>query len=87
MIDWQPIETAPKDGTHILVYTDIATVDVVHIAFWVEDEHDMWRDQGFDSKAELIGWWSYTRNSVSQDKLDEWRTPTHWAPYNPPVTA
>lgn len=76
MIDWQPIETAPKDGDNILVYADI----------WVADEYDMWRDQGFDSKEDLIGWWSYTRGSVSQEKLDEYRTPTHWAPYNSPVT-
>lgn len=85
MINWQTIDTAPKDGTEVLVYIDVATVGVVHIAWWENDEHDLWRDQGFDNKAEVIGWWSYTCGSVSQEKLNDYLSPTHWAPYNPPV--
>ncbi len=32
--EWQPIETAPKDGTHILVYRPEYSNDVIGIDFW-----------------------------------------------------
>jgi hypothetical protein len=31
--EWQPIESAPKDGTEILV-TDARTKDWTHVAYW-----------------------------------------------------
>lgn len=76
-MEWQPIETAPKDGTDIIVGMDIATVWVVHVAFWRDYDLDM-EDTGWTSDDE--GWWSYVRGSVSQEKLDGYRTPTHWIP-------
>ena len=87
MIDWQPIETAPKDGTNVLVYYVRGGVPVVHIAWY--DSPDEWEklaENGLvlDSREEWVGWWSYTRGSVTQEKLDDWQTPTHWAPYNGP---
>lgn len=75
---WKPISTAPKDGTDILVYYEFATVPIVHIAYYDNDEHDMWEYQGFKSKEEKIGWWSYVENSVSQHKLEDLHAPTHW---------
>lgn len=80
---WQPIKTAPKDGTDILVYKDIATVPVVHIAWYRSEEE--WNESGqfcggWDSLEEWQGWWSYTRNSVTQEKLDGYAEPTHWMP-------
>lgn len=80
MTNWQPIETAPKDGTDILVYYEFATVPIVHIAYYDTDEHDLWKDQGFDNKEDKIGWWSYVQNSVSQHKLEGYSAPTHWMP-------
>ena len=44
--DWQPIETAPKDGTKILVNC----VGVVTQAKWVEDDLDGY--QGW------LAWWA-----------------------------
>lgn len=79
---WQPIETAPRDGTEILVFYQKAGVDFVHIAFW--DDGDMWEHQGFASQGEVTGWWSYVENSVSQHKLDGYDEPTHWMPFNGP---
>jgi hypothetical protein len=29
---------------------------------------------------EDAGWWSYTNHSVTQEKLKDHRTPTHWMP-------
>lgn len=77
-MEWFDINTAPKDGTDILVYYEFATVPIVHIAYYDSDEHDMWEMQKFDSKEDKIGWWSYVENSVSQHKLVGYNTPTHW---------
>ena len=80
---WQDISTAPKDGTGILVYTDIATVPVVHIA-WYRNA-DEWERSGqycggWESLEEWEGWWSYVHNSISQEKLEGFKEPTHWMP-------
>lgn len=72
-MNWQPIETAPKDGTEIIaMYMHIDT-QIVHNAFWLEDE------EGKDT-----GWWSYDKSEVSRVQLDDYWTPTHWMPLPPP---
>lgn len=86
---WLPIESAPKDGTNILVYTEIATQPVVHIA-WYRSEAEYEESGKFCFSdfclEEWEGWWSYTRSSVSQRKLDDF-PPTHWMPLpQPPQT-
>lgn len=84
---WQPISTAPKDGTDVLVYFQIAGTPIVHIA-WFNSENEWERSGQYasagESKDEYVGWWSYVRGSVTQEKLDEWRAPTHWQPFFPP---
>jgi hypothetical protein len=69
---WELIETAPKDGTDVLVmYVHIDT-QVVHNGFWIGTDDT-------DNESE-IGWWSYQHSEVSRIKLDDWMTPTHWLP-------
>lgn len=77
---WLPIETAPRDGTEILVFKDIATVPVVHIARF-EKADEMFYD---DDPDKSDGWWSYTHNSVGQEMLVGYKYPTHWMPLPKP---
>ncbi len=85
MIDWRSIETAPKNGDDLLVHYEFGGVSIIHIAWWNNDDHDLWAQQGHKSKDEAIGWWSYVENSMTQHKLEGPHTPTHWAPLNLPV--
>jgi hypothetical protein len=73
---WQPIETAPKDGTPILV----ADAKSVEVGVWQEETEDdtecgVVTIPGFDA-----GWWG-----------SEWqpggKQPTHWMPMPDPPAA
>ena len=73
MSEWQPIETAPKDGTYIVVSDGVR----VSLGLWVSDV-----DQGADYEGQIgmAGWWSVDLGA----KLDR---PTHWMPLpDPPAT-
>jgi hypothetical protein len=66
-IDWQPIETAPKDGTTILVWPP-TWIGCISCAKWSEDQHAN-RPRPFWSRFDSH------RDSDSRSK-----PPTHWAP-------
>ena len=69
-LKWQPIETAPKDGTEIIVmYVNIAT-QIVHAACWIEDEYD----------PSETGWWSNDWNEIGSVIMKGAYAPTHWMP-------
>ena len=76
MTDWQPIDTAPKDGTDIIVMYMHINTQIVHAAFWMEYE------EGLDD-PDIEGWWSYVWSEVSRTKLDGSCSPTHWMPLPP----
>ena len=77
MIDWQPIETAPRDGRDVLIYVDQATVPLVRLA-WYKTPKDV-EELGGD--PEEVGWWSFYL-SCGSEKLS-WE-PTHWAVWEGP---
>ena len=77
LISWKPIETAPKDGTDVLVMYMHIDTQIVHNAFWLSDE---------GCNDNIVGWWTYEHSEVSRILLDDWMTPTHWMPLPPEPT-
>ena len=75
---WQPMETAPKDRTSILVMYMHIDTQIVHNAFYIAT------DVVDDSKE--AGWWTYLHSEVSRIKLHDWMTPTYWMPIPPAPT-
>lgn len=68
---WQPIETAPKDGTQILGFcADAAAGREFWVVLWVEDEE--YPDGGF---------WL---DASKQDSMTVDAEPTHWVPLPAP---
>lgn len=76
MSEWQPIETAPKDGTDVIVMYMHCETQCVFNAFYASEEHH-WEKRD-------VGWWSYEHSEVSRIRLDGFMTPTYWMPL-PPV--
>ncbi len=77
MSKWMPIETAPKDGSEVLLGVEIASVWITRGGFY--DDGYMFDVVGSEKPEDVIGWWSY-ENSVSQERLEGIYEPTHWAP-------
>jgi len=68
--DWQPIETAPKDGTRILIWSHYAI-----IAWWVTDYTNTRDDEHFDGV-----WLVYQGDDPWYDEYLNLGAPTHWTP-------
>jgi hypothetical protein len=69
---WQPIETAPKDGTAILVRVPNYAYDSSETMTVVRWRHECWE---------------LTRGGSYAEDHDLNATPTHWMPLpEPPVT-
>ena len=78
---WQPIETAPRDGTRVL----LCVVGHIPSVAWLEEKPDgipysprqwKWRNvdaADFDSDAVFYEHW-----------LEHFYEPTHWMPLPPP---
>lgn len=69
MSEWQPIETAPLDGTRILV---CAGKKIVTVRFW----RGKWTVYGYD-EIRWLGWLTGARQWLV---LGSDMPPTHWMP-------
>lgn len=73
MSEWQPIETAPKDGTVVLLFVPESTdTDGVRV--------------GFFSYWAAYGDW-YGDESASHSLSNLYGKPTHWMPLPAPPTS
>ena len=72
-MEWQPIETAPKDGTHFLMWSEES--DWPEAIRWVDYDEDVQEELG------AVGYWAYSEEVLSE--MAE-ANPTHWMPYEPP---
>ena len=67
---WQPIETAPRDGTGVII-TDVSVLTPVSGAAWFYDGKWWCLEQMY-------------RPYPGDDGCPWWGTPTHWMPLPPP---
>jgi hypothetical protein len=47
MSDWQPIETAPRDGTSVLLVSGPPVQNRIVLTSWVGAPHNHWRAEPF----------------------------------------
>jgi hypothetical protein len=71
--EWQPIETAPKDGTMVLVAPQM------QVAHWYQDRFS--GPPGNERNGELLGeYWAVPQVDFHEASI----TPTHWRPLPTP---
>jgi hypothetical protein len=76
-MNWQPIETAPKNGENIIVLFNSASVPIVRLCSWDDGSPQPWADDPDSPRPDDIGWWSY-RHSVTCEQID--MRPVGWIP-------
>jgi hypothetical protein len=78
---WQPIETAPKDGTPILLWADDARIEAY-------SDHPKWGRVAFDYKptppCPFVGFWSRKNYWQLAHYTAFDYVPTHWMPLPEP---
>lgn len=76
MSDWQPIETAPRDGTHILVINAAFLHEgEMCVAFW----HTLRGEKQEDGRWDVTGYGGYEAEPEVE--------PTHWQPLPEPPSS
>lgn len=81
--EWQPIETAPKDGTYIILYQpDFKDENTVRQA---RKPREMRISTGFFDYYEKRGWFEF-QSGDGYEYQENQIFPTHWMPLpNPPI--
>ena len=80
--EWQPIESAPKDGTEVLLFTDSEAM--------VREDVVLHRRLGIEPFVAIqIGYWEDAVNAPLRKEAAGWRAlkigaPTHWQPLPAP---
>ena len=84
--EWQPIETAPKDGTEILVWRSDAGVLLARWTSCAEFLTDAELDKMSDDSAHQEDW--FCADFVAGCRMQEDCDPTHWRPLpKPPLVS
>lgn len=87
VLNWQPIRTAPTDGTVILLWSGNSErpIDVAYRRSW---RCDRWKQINSTTKklrkGELQSDWSRAHvysNGIYRSSMTIFNIPTHWAPY------
>ena len=76
-MDWQPIETAPRDGTPILIFDP------------TKSSHDQIDGLRFDDARYAIGYWRVWKENgewMWGNRNSAYNSPTHWMPLPDPPT-
>lgn len=79
-MDWQPIETAPKDGTVVLIYQGKEECCCA-TAKYVDTSHKELEVVGQKGKKVISEWVEYTSGYWDADGFYD---PTHWMPLPEP---
>jgi len=80
---WQPIETAPKDGTPVLLFAeasiqhDSAPKPFVHVSRWVRETREWWEPKSA---------WKMRLVVEDASHWESWEIPTRWMPLPSPPT-
>ena len=78
-MEWQPIETAPKDGTLIILWNSTKGLNRAYFGSWRVDSSEEHLED-----SSLANWFddSYDDFSLGYSSLP--LNPTHWMPLPPP---
>lgn len=74
-MEWMPIETAPKDGTRVLIYMPESSSRKVQEAYWA---------QPFEGAEDDQCWWSTPYGPAGRGYTILPKAVTHWMPLPPP---
>lgn len=77
MAEWRKIDSAPKDGTRILLFN----IRGIFLAHW-DHEFDPYGlfDEAQDCYIDRPAWTDNTVKSFGYEEINEITDPTHWMP-------
>lgn len=79
---WLPIESAPRDGTIVLVWTAVSAGEIRGISRSAKGHADIARYS--DGRSDYLGdWW----DCCGGDYYSTWCQPTHWQPLPAPPSS
>lgn len=76
--EWQPIDSAPRDGTIIeLTWMDNGRPQEIYQMRWSPTQRNAFFAPG------VVGMWVVPDGSMTWTESDSNGAPTHWRPYDP----